>query len=391
MNPCDPDYLLARGYAFVTRAARTRRAKVEPRPRLAMIRGVLSAAPLLLAAWAARAQTPSAADAGRAASVEPSTRRVIVVVLATEGVDPETADALSELLIGEIAARGGVSIVGREELLARLGNDERHALECVSTATCLGRLGVELGVDEIVAGTVARRDARWTFNVDRVDIASGTLVGRVRRAVDGDAGALAEAVQRSVPSLYERVVRPATLIVEADVRGANIVVGGRIVGRWDGEPIRVTDLPPGRHEVRVRVRGTPDWVRVVDVAEGATVQLQAAVRPPSARAPRTRGMSVLVWIGGATALVGVGTAFVFGMSSGARPDMGRTRAQNVEFAEARRRDALVANVSLGVAGAGLVTGVVGLLLFGGAEDDPRVEVTAGCAPGDCGLRFGGRF
>ena len=71
----------------------------------------------------------------------------------------ELADALTELMIGEIAVRGGVSIVGKEEFQAQLGQTEARSLECIGSAACLGRVGVELQVDEVVAGTVGRTES----------------------------------------------------------------------------------------------------------------------------------------------------------------------------------------------------------------------------------------
>ena len=107
-----------------------------------------------------------------------SRKRVAVLVLATGQVEAATADALTELAIGVVAQRGGIAIVGKEEFQALLGQSEEGSIECVSSSACLGRIGVELGVDELIAGTLGRREQVWIFNLNRIDIRSGVLAGR---------------------------------------------------------------------------------------------------------------------------------------------------------------------------------------------------------------------
>jgi hypothetical protein len=324
----------------------------------------------------AHAQAPDG-EGGAALEEPPSPtgdarpRRIAVLVLATASVEAETADALSELVIGAVAARGGVTIVGKEEFLAQLGQDESQATECVSSTACLGRVGVELRVDEVVAGTVGRRGNAWIFNINRMDIASGDLAGRAFTEVDGDVGALADAIQAAIPSLYERIRRPATVLVSANVQGAEVTLDGTLAGVYRGEPVRFGDVTEGRHELAVSAAGYFDWSRTVNVEEGSTLQIEATLEAPRGPDDDETSISPLVWIGGAIAVAAGGASIGFGLSSQRSPE-GASRADDVEFADGRERDALIANVSLGVAAAGAVTAVIGLLLsdFGSGEAPP---------------------
>ncbi len=299
-------------------------------------------------------------------------KRVAVLVLATSGVDPETADALTELVIGAIAVRGGMTIVGKEEFQALLGQGEARSIECVSSTACLGRIGVELGVDELVAGTVGRRNTRWIFNVNRIDIRTGELAGRVFREVEGDVGALADSMQQAVPELYERPRQPGGLLVSANVDGAEVVVDGSLVGIYHGSAVELTNVAPGRHEITVSAAGYFDWSRVVNVADGATMQIEAALDAPRRRGEEEpSGLSPLFVVGVGVAAAAGGVAIGFGIASQAtRPD-GITRTEAVEFVDARSTEAAVADIAMGVAGAGLVTAVIGLLVsdFGGGDQD----------------------
>jgi len=310
---------------------------------------------------------------------EPRTRRVAVVILASSGVDPETADALTELAIGAVATRGRVSIVGKEEFQAQLGQGEARSAECVTNTACLGRVGVQLGVDEMVAGTIARRGDRWVFNLNRIDIRSGELAGRIFREVSGDVGAVADSVQDAIPELYERVSDPGILLVSASVDGSEVVVDGVLIGVYRGEAVRLTEVSPGRHELVVSAAGYYDWTRVVNVAEGATMQIEASLEEPSAPSEGGGGISPLFWVGLGTGVVAGGLATYFGVSSQQEPESGLNRAETVDHVNARQTEAVVASVCIGVGVAAAAVMVIGIFTsdWGGADEPP---VEAGVAP-----------
>jgi hypothetical protein len=311
--------------------------------------------------------------------------RIGVLVLAVSGVDQDTADALTELAISAVARRGRVDIVGKEELQARLGQTEGGSIECVSSGACLGRIGVELGVDELIAGTVGRRGTTWVFNLNRFDIRSGELAGRVFQEIEGDVGALADGFEATIPNLFARELNPATLVVSASVAGAEIHLNGVLVGVFRDEPVRIDNLRPGRHELRVSAGGYFDWERTVSLGEGTALQVDAALESPGVE----NGTHVSpLFIGGLVAAgVGAGLAIGFGIASQAEPGNDVTRAQAFDFYDARDTEALVANISLAVAGAGVVSAVIGLLLSDFSGDEP--VATASISPDGVSLSYTG--
>jgi hypothetical protein len=323
-------------------------------------------------------------DSGEALERPPAdgdegTRRVAIVILASSGVDPETADALTELAIGAVATRGRVSIVGKEEFQAQLGQGEARSAECVTSTACLGRVGVQLGVDELIAGTVARRGDRWVFNLNRIEIRTGELAGRIFREVSGDVGAVADAVQDAIPELYERVSEPGVLLVSATVEGAEVVVDDVLIGVYRGEPVQLEEVAPGRHELVVSAAGYFDWTRVVNVAEGATMQIEAALESPTVQPHEEGGISALLWIGLGVGVVAGGLATYFGIASQAELESGLTMQEAEDFYNARQAEATVANISIGVAIAGAGVAVLGFFLSDfGSDDESSVE--AGIAP-----------
>lgn len=295
------------------------------------------------------------------------TGRVAIVLLAAGGVDPSIADALTELAIGAVAQRGTTNIVGKEEFQSQLGQGEQGTMECVSSTACLGRVGVQLNVDEVIAGTIGRRGDTWVFNLNRIEIRTGNLAGRVFREITGDEGALAGAIQEAIPILYQVVRRPATLLISASVEGARVSVDGIEVGVYLGEPIRQPDIPPGPHDVTITAPGYRDFHRTLEVQEGTTLQVEADMESLD-----RGGIHWMVWVGLGVAVVGSGAGVWFALESQQTLDHddATLRADVVDYYDDRDFDALLANLSFSVAGAGAVTAFLFLVLGsgGGSED-----------------------
>lgn len=323
-----------------------------------------------------------AAQAQEAPGVEPQAAigRVAVLVLAADGADADAADGITEVLIGALASadQGPTSIVGKEELQAQLGQSEEGSLDCVSSAPCLGRVGVQLGVDEVIAGTIRRVGAGWRFDLQRIDIRSGESVGRVFEEVRGeqeeqaDLGELAGAMQSALPRLYAPIVRAAELTVvpgaDPSAVGATVSVDESDSREFSGEALTF-ELAAGAHEVVVELPGHHPWRRTLDLEAGASLRVEPGLVPrpaapvlsPAPPVPPARAISNWLWAGAGVAVVGTGLTLGFGLSSRRTPGAGSNRSDALAFASDRRRDALVANIGLGVLAAGLALGLVGVL------------------------------
>ncbi|WP_053237947.1 PEGA domain-containing protein [Sandaracinus amylolyticus] len=334
-------------------------------------------------------------DEGPARLAPPIAPRVAVVLLpGGPDVDPAMTDALTELLIAGVAARGeGFQIVGKEELQAQLERDDAETARCIESAACLGRVGALLDVREIIAGTLAlRADASgapaWAFDLHRIDVRDGEQLGRVFREVSGDLDALLRALEESIPELYARRVQPGRLVVRATVQGAAVTLDGAAIGVFDGAPLRRETVEPGTHLLRVEAAGFRAFERSVEVEEGATLMIDAVLERAGSWTP-----SPLVWVGGAIALASATAGIAFGVASQAEPSDDVSMRDVVEqFYPARDAEAIAANVLFGIAGAGAVAVAVGLAMSG-IDDAPRERASAWVAPVEGGAAAGvaGRF
>lgn len=346
---------------------------------------------LALALWALSAPALAQDDAGPsaeadAAAVAPdvaaeptapsptadSELRVAVLLLPTGDVDPATTDALTELLIAAVAGRGSPQIVGKEEIESQLGRDDAGMLECMESVTCLGIAGVELGVREIVSGTLGRRGGSWIFVLERIDVRSGDVSGRVFRVVEGELDRLIVALSDAVPELYVDAVRPGRIVLHARVGGATVALDGEVIGTTEEEaPFRRDLVAPGAHTLEVTSRRHEPWSRDVEIEEGATLVLDATLVP----AEHHVEVPVLTWVLGSAALLSLGGGIALGLVSQEDARAGATMRQVDAFYEARIREAIAANVLYVGAGA-LALGALVPLIVALVEDAEAAEAPA---------------
>src|ERR1051325_8462950 len=109
--------------------------------------------------------------------------RWAAIVLPSDTGDAELAQNLSDVLVATVADRTHAELVGREELRAQLGLSDRGVLGCAADTACLGRVGVQLRVEKLIVGTVARGlGDEFIINLNLIDVnALKTEAGLLRK------------------------------------------------------------------------------------------------------------------------------------------------------------------------------------------------------------------
>jgi hypothetical protein len=283
---------------------------------------------LLLAALAVLAAAPAA----RAAD------RVAVLILPEPGTEPALADNVTEIVIARIAERQNLEMVGTVELRRRLQMEGRQpTLACLDDITCLGRLAVALGVARVVGGSVrAQPGGRFLVHMSLTDVASGRVIGRFFRLVEG-VDQLIGAARQGTDDLFRAREEPGRIRIESDPGRARVAVDDLFVGTT---PVLVGSLLPGPHMVRVEKENRFPWQDVVMVKPAT--ELEIKLTPESL--PRRRlwpGYLAFGALGAAALSAGVGG--VLGAMSQVEPDSAvRLRVQ--EDLSRRQGLATTANV-----------------------------------------------
>lgn len=358
-------------------------------------RGALALVLVLGAAADASAQDGGAPDEGSLPEppehAAPASEPIAVLLLPSGDVEASVADALTELLIAAVAQRGGATIVGKEEFQAQLGQGDASTAECLESITCLGRVGVALGVREVVAGTIGHHGTTWAFALNRIDLRTGVTLGRVFREVEGDLGAVVRSLPESVADLYVETIEPGRLVVRASVEGAEVSLDGAVIGTVvAGEPVRRDLVEPGRHDVSVAASGHTTYRRTIDVESGTTFALEAEL----AALPH-HGFEVpaLTWALGGVALASLAGGIGLGVSSTGRPPEDATQREVQGYYAARQNEAIAADVCFGVAAAATAGALVPLVLAAIEDEGTPPSVTGSITPlvGGAFVAVGGAF
>jgi hypothetical protein len=295
--------------------------------------------------------------------------RVGVVLLPRGEASPDMADSLTELLIAQIASRGATQIVGKEEFQAALGRDDAGTLACIESDACLGRMGRELGVEELVAGTVhleraAAGEERFRFELYRLDVENGAALGRVAREVDDGLSALLAALTSSVDELYVERVEPGAIVVSTTPAGATLSLDDEPLAAGQDGSFRHGFLIPGSHRLSARAAGHEPFARDVEIEPGTTLMLSIELVPRTEALSISAPTMILAGVGAAI----LGTAVGIGAVSQGQPDHVLDMRQSQSFFAARELEANAANVLYAVGGASLVAALVSLVLDVTATD-----------------------
>lgn len=325
-----------------------------------------------------------------AASLGQAIPHIAVLAVALEPEDAAIADGMSEVLIGAVAVlaaeQGRVAILGKEELQAQLMQGEARTLDCVTSDSCLSRVGLQLRVREAVVALLRRQEAGWLFGLDRIDVRTGSLIARAYREVDGSLRALAEALREATEEVFRPSQPMSRLRVSTNVVGAEVFLNERRIGTYAGAPIEVQALMPGEHRLRVHAPGHRLYEDVFVVGEDEELRVEASL-------VETPGPSIspVLIAGAAGAALGLGVGIGFGVASAREADEGLSRAEVLEEADRQERQAGIATAGWVLFGAGVITSAVGLFLsdFSGEDDDPEVVVSP--LPGGLALGLRGQW
>ena len=351
---------------------------------------------------------------------------VLVVVATLSAAGPKIAiidvDAPDLMMgLGAQVTRAIVSEAQAQKLDVMLPEDVRSKMDakryealkkCGGRVACVAQELESLGVKRAVMGQLSRDERNYILKLWLLDLSALTVIADVDRSVLIAARRLQKDVEQAVPPLLrgEREAR-GTLVVEVNLADAQITLNGEFAGT---PPLKLT-WKPGKYEVKVERKKYLSITRLagVEANQQTRVELKLLLvpgqipddqivpaltkKPDGAPVQPTLQLSPLTWILGGATLAAVGTGFTFGLIARGQEKTLRegydattdvylgTRAQALE----QNRNAVIADVAFGVAGAALIGAVISGVVDG--TRPPAVEITPTLTPGAAGLTIGGTF
>ena len=228
-----------------------------------------------------------AAPAEEAPEVAPEaalTQRIAVWRIDALGLDTELVARLDTLFRMELDRLAARPLPGRRDLDRVLAGDA-GLRACTGEDRCLAAIGKRLGVEVIVAGTVAAMGDSYILNIKAVDVAAGTQLRRLAtEPLRGSPDELIDAIRVAAYRLLAPDQLHGSIVVLSDLIGAAVLVDGQRIGMTP-LPGPIARVALGEHVLRVEARGYEPFEETVAVrfqkASRVTVRLAttASVTP----------------------------------------------------------------------------------------------------------------
>jgi hypothetical protein len=278
----------------------------------------------------APAPTPPADADADAAPEAALTQRIAVWRIDALGLDAELVARLDTLFRMELDRLAARPLPNRRELDKAIAGDPGLA-SCTGEDRCLAAIGKRLGVEVIVAGTVAALGDSYILNIKAVDVAAGTQLRRIAtEPLRGSPDELIDAIRVAAYRLLAPDQLHGSIVVLSDLVGAAVSVDGARVGMTP-LPAPIAKLALGEHTLRVEAKGHEPFEDVVLVrfqkASRVTVRLAAAAPVAAVGAAavvraRRRPWYSSPWVYLGVGVVAVGAGVLIGRELG-EPDVVR--------------------------------------------------------------------
>lgn len=334
------------------------------------------------------ASAPAATPApARAAARPPMPHRLAALDFALAGsAHPDLARVLADAAAAGAAAAGGHQVLSQGEIAAMLGLERtRQMLGCTEDQGCQADLAGALDSDRLLAGSLTILDRTSLLTVRLIDVKrSRTLARTTATLLDASEQELVDGARRLAHEAItgKRLDTSGVLRIAVDRPGATITLDGKALG---SSPLTAAPrVPEGPHAITVQKAGHVRWSSTVVVAAGQTVPVEVDLVPIQLLGEAARSR---LWTWGfvSAGVAGAATisAVYFGVQSRRSHDdyqAATSRSVAVDLAAQTRSQAVLANVSWGVAGVAALGG--GWLLYSAMVEDARAALPPdAAAPG----------
>lgn len=325
------------------------------------------------------------------------------------GLSMQVAHAL------EVEAKAqGYEVVGAQALRAGFEAAAWEALKkCGGDGLCTSSALRGKGFNRAVVGSLGRDEKNYLLKLWLVDVEAGRVIADVDRPILIAARRFQKDVEQAVPPLLrgESEAR-GTLVLTSNVPDARLFLNGALQGTGEVS----LRLKPGKYEVRGERNKYLSTTRLVNVEANQETReaLQLLLKPgelpdapvaaaaPSKKveeAAEAASVSPVTWVLGGVAVAAGGLGLGFGIVARKQEDSLRggydaatqTYAGTRKTALEQNRNALIADVSFGIAGAAAISAVVVGIVSGTSAPKSSVTVAPIAGPSGGGLSVGGTF
>ena len=237
--------------------------------RLIAVAAGLVGAVATVAAQPAPAPAPRRSDPGPATGdegpgpEEALTQRIAVWRIDALGMPPELVARLETLFRMELDRLATRPLPTRLQIDKAIGTGALAS--CSGDDKCVADIGKKVGVDVMVAGSVAALGDSYILNIKAVDVATGKQIRRIATdPLRGSPDELIEAIRVAAYRLLAPDQLHGSIVVLTDLVGADVSLDDKPMGKTP-LPAPLAKLPLGTHTLKVVAPGYQPFEDKVEV------------------------------------------------------------------------------------------------------------------------------
>ncbi len=323
--------------------------------------------------------------AAPAFSASDSRVKIAVLDLQARGVDAGLVQSAGTLIASELNKLEVFKVISREDIRNMLSFEkDKQSLGCEANEACLAEIGGALGVEYIIAGSLAKVGDTMVLSLALNNTKTATVENRLSENVSGKGDALIAAISRNAKVLVSKILkgREGYLVLTVAEAGAAVKIDGQIKGT---SPLngRMT-LTWGPHLLEVEKTGFVAYSEDISIPNKQVLAKNVSLVPSNDFIGGYEGtakkMRVGAWITSGAVVAGGAAAIIFNIWSGrtesafaatnahytltsSQTDYDHMKTLNSEGST----QVAIARIGLGVA----VLALAGATYFWVAGDDPH--------------------
>ncbi|MBS2022441.1 MAG: PEGA domain-containing protein [Deltaproteobacteria bacterium] len=246
--------------------------------------------------------------------------KIAVLDLQERGVDKQLAASATSLVASELQKLDVFRVISREDIRNMLQFEkDKQSLGCEANEACLAEIGGALGVEYIVAGSLAKVGDTFVLSLQLNNVKTAQVDNRISENITGKGDQLIQAVGRNAKALVSKIMkgREGWLVLTVAEEGATVKVDGQIKGV---SPLRGRlTLPWGPHLLEVEKTGFVTYSEDISIPAKQVLAKNLALIPSQdfigAYETSAKRMRLGAYITTGVAVAGIATAIVFNQLS----------------------------------------------------------------------------
>jgi len=206
-----------------------------------------------------------------------------------EGTPDTVAAEMTDALRQRVAATKGYQLLQGKDLV-----EVKLVFACPDAApACMSTAGKSLGADKLIFGNVKRVGNDYQLTLKLLDVSRAVVESFTAETVPkkhADASGLRSLATGWLAKLSGK--GGGSIQVRANFPGAAVSLDGTQVGTTSANPVVISDVAPGRHEVTVEKSGYTTTKQEFTLAAGQSLPLSLSLSPVSVEVPKPEGGKV---------------------------------------------------------------------------------------------------